>query len=83
MGGGHVDCDGGRFFGSRSFLVVRNEHLEPNVSAMVRIVLSFAIAVLGGTIPGFLKVDWSARGLLIRAGGALALFVLTFLVLRW
>jgi hypothetical protein len=42
--------------------------------------LSLSIAVLGATVPGFLNVGWSGRGLAIRAGGALALFVLTFLL---
>jgi hypothetical protein len=41
-------------------------------------VVSFSAAVLGGTIPGFLNVNWSGGGLAVRAGGALALFVLTF-----
>jgi hypothetical protein len=35
--------------------------------------------VLGATIPGFLSVGWSGSGLTVRAGGALALFVLTYL----
>jgi hypothetical protein len=43
------------------------------------VVVSFATATLGATIPGFLEIGWSGRGLAIRAGGALALFVLTFL----
>lgn len=46
---------------------------------MLRVVLSFATAVLGATIPGFLEIGWKGTGLAIRAGGALALFVLTFL----
>jgi hypothetical protein len=33
---------------------------------------------LGATIPGFLDMSWSGLGLAVRAGGALALFVLTF-----
>jgi hypothetical protein len=41
-------------------------------------VLSFATATLGATIPGFLEVGWGGSGLAIRAGGALALFVLIF-----
>jgi len=46
---------------------------------VLRVVVSFATATLGATIPGFLEIGWSGRGLAIRAGGALALFVLTFL----
>jgi hypothetical protein len=61
------------------FLTVRNEAFaSPQIFFVVRVVLSFAVAVLGATIPGFLEVGWKGSGLAIRAGGALALFVLTF-----
>jgi hypothetical protein len=61
------------------FLAVRNQPIvEPNVVVMLRILLSLAVAVLGATIPGFLQVGWNLRGATIRAGGALALFVLCF-----
>src|SRR5919205_2872615 len=63
------------------YLVVRNEPFrDPNLVVIARIILSLSIAVLGATVPGFLNVDWSARGFAVRAGGALALFVLTFLL---
>src|SRR5439155_23787790 len=42
------------------------------------IVLSFAVALLGATIPGFLQIGFQGGGLAVRAGGALALFFLTF-----
>jgi hypothetical protein len=62
------------------FLLVRNEEIvDPRLFFVLRVVLSFSIATLGATIPGFLEIGWSGRGLAIRAGGALALFVLTFL----
>lgn len=61
------------------FLLVRNEAIaDPRLFFVMRVVLSFSAAVLGATIPGFLTVGWSGGGLAIRAGGALALFVLTF-----
>jgi len=61
------------------FLVVRNQPFhDPNLVVLIRTVLSTAVAVLGATIPGFLHIDLAARGVAIRAGGALALFVLTF-----
>ena len=60
-------------------LLVRNEPIsDPRLFFIMRVVLSFSIAMLGATIPGFLNVGWSGGGLAIRAGGALALFVLTF-----
>lgn len=62
------------------FLLVRNQEIaDARLFLVLRVVLSFSIAVLGATIPGFLEVGWKGRGLAIRAGGALALFVLTFL----
>lgn len=61
------------------FLLVRNEPIaDPKLFFVLRVVLSFSAAVLGATIPGFLDLRWSGGGLAIRAGGALALFVLTF-----
>ena len=63
-----------------AYVVVRNEPFaDPNLVVLIRVILSLSTAVLGATIPGFLRVDWKLRGgLMIRAGGALALFVLTF-----
>src|SRR6266436_8472096 len=62
------------------FLLVRNEEIaDPRLFFVLRVVVSLATATLGATIPGFLEIGWSGRGLAIRAGGALALFVLTFL----
>jgi hypothetical protein len=61
------------------YLVVRNEPFaDPNLVRILRIVLSVAAGILGATIPGFLDVKWSGGGFIIRAGGALALFVITF-----
>lgn len=63
---------------STLFLVIQNEPIDPNHAVNLRILLSLGSAIVGATIPGFLHVDWSFRGVSIRAGGALALFVLTF-----
>lgn len=61
------------------FLLVRNQPIaDPRLFFVMRVVLSFSTAVLGATIPGFLDLRWSGSGLAVRAGGALALFVLTF-----
>jgi hypothetical protein len=63
------------------FLVIRNEPFkDPNLVVATRVLLSLATSLLGGTIPGFLNVGWSGRGMIIRAGGALALFVITYLL---
>jgi uncharacterized integral membrane protein len=62
------------------FLVIRNEKFaEPEFSTWTRILLSLAVSTLGATLPGYLKLKWSGKGLIIRAGGAIALFVLTYL----
>src|SRR3954471_24714122 len=73
-------CAGLVIVGLAVFLLVRNEEIvDPRLFFVLRVVLSFSAATLGATIPGFLEIGWSGRGLAIRAGGALALFVLTFL----
>lgn len=61
------------------YLVVRNQPFaDPNLVTVLRIVLSVAAGILGATIPGFLNVQWRGEGFLIRAGGALALFAITY-----
>ena len=61
------------------FLLIRNEPIaDPRLFFGLRLVLSLSAATLGASIPGFLNVNWSGGGLVVRAGGALALFVLTF-----
>ena len=60
------------------FLLVRNEPFrDPNLVVLARIILSLATALLGAVLPGFIHVDLRLRGLIIRATGAFALFVLT------
>lgn len=62
-----------------TYLVIRNQpFVDPNLVILTRIVLSLSVAVFGATVPGFLNVGWSFKGTAIRAGGALALFVLSF-----
>lgn len=61
------------------YLVLRNQPIvDPNLVVVLRIVISLAVGILGATIPGFLGVEYTVGGIVIRAGGALALFVLTF-----
>ena len=62
------------------FLIFRNQPFaDPNLVVIARMILSLAIASLGALIPGFLNIGWSGNGIVIRAGGALGLFVLTYL----
>jgi hypothetical protein len=61
------------------FLLVRNQPVaDPQLYVALRIILSLGAAILGATIPGFLHLEWKGAGLVVRAGGALALCVLTF-----
>ena len=67
-------------FGTSMFLIIRNEPFaDQNLVVIARTMLSFSVATLGATVPGFLRISWQGKGAIIRAGGALALFVLTFL----
>jgi hypothetical protein len=61
-----------------SYLIIRNQPLEDNAAVLMRILVSMGVAIFGAVIPGFIKVDLTWKGVAIRAGGALALFVLTF-----
>jgi hypothetical protein len=46
--------------------------------AVFRIVLAIACGGIAAVIPGFLAVSMDAKGLVIRAGGALAVFLLVY-----
>jgi hypothetical protein len=60
------------------YVIIRNEKFaDPNLVVMARVVMALSVAVFGATVPGFLNVSWSGSGLAVRAGGALALFVLS------
>ena len=52
---------------------------DPNLVVLIRMVLSLAIAIIGGIIPGFLNISLKGKGATIRASGALALFVFTYI----
>jgi hypothetical protein len=62
------------------YLLVRNEPIaDPRLFLALRVMLSLTAATMGATIPGFLNIGWKGSGFVIRAGGALALFILTFI----
>jgi len=63
------------------FILVRNQPIaDPSLAQALRLILSFSTAVLGATCPGFLNISWSTKGKIIRAGGAFALFLVTYTV---
>lgn len=61
-------------------LVWRNQPIsDANLVIISRILFAICAAVIGATVPGFIDLSWKGVGLSIRAGGALALFVLVYL----
>jgi hypothetical protein len=61
------------------YLLVRNQPFaDQRLFFALRLILSLASGVFGGTVPGFLSISWKGAGMVVRAGGAMALFVLTF-----
>jgi len=66
------------------FLLFGAAFYEPNPTpyqtSLFTTILALVGAGFGATIPGFLHVSAEGRGMAIRAGGALALFVLVYLV---
>lgn len=60
-------------------LAIKFPHPTPFQYNVFRVVLSLAAAGVAAMIPGFIDIEVSATmGLLIRAGGALAVFVMVF-----
>jgi len=55
---------------------------EPNSSVMhsYRVVLGLGAACIGALIPGFIELDGKIGELAFRSGGAIALFLLIYLV---
>lgn len=66
------------WFGLVGFLVVRNQPIEANLVVLVRVILSLMAGIVGAMIPGILLVGVQGPGFKIRAGGALALFVISY-----
>jgi hypothetical protein len=60
-------------------LVFRGEDMADLHLFLLRLALIHGAALLGVTLPGFFGMTWSARGLAVRTGGALALAALAFL----
>lgn len=45
-----------------------------------RVITSLGAACIGAVIPGFVEIDGSINEIVIRAGGALALFLVVYLM---
>jgi hypothetical protein len=65
--------------GLPAVLLVQNEPIDRGLLFGVRLLTSFSAAVIGGALPGFINLSMTPTAFITRAGGALALFVLTFL----
>src|SRR4051812_44771014 len=61
-----------------AFLLIRNTPLDPQLFFALRVLLSLSAAILGATIPVFLKVEGWGGGLAGRGGGPLSLFLWTY-----
>jgi small GTP-binding protein len=66
------------FLGLFGYLLLRNTPIDPSLIGALRAVMSLLVAVFGATVPGYINVGFSAKGLTVRAVGAVALFVLTY-----
>ena len=73
-----VTCSLVLFLALFGYLLVRNTPIDSSLMVAFRIVMSLLVAVFGATVPGYINVGFSAKGLTVRAVGAVALFVLTF-----
>ncbi len=70
------------FIATNVFLLIRNQPIaDPNLVVVLRILLSLMVAIFGASVPGMLRVDLTTKkGVAIRATGALALFVISFVM---
>jgi hypothetical protein len=70
------------FIATTVFLLIRNQPIaDPNLVVVLRILLSLMVAIFGASVPGMLRVDLTTKkGIAIRATGALALFVISFVM---
>lgn len=60
------------------YLIVKIPHPTPMQFQIFKIVLSLAAAGVGGILAGFIQIEGTFQKILIRAGGALALFIIVF-----
>lgn len=61
------------------FMLVRNQPVtDPALFLALRLLLSLCAAILGATLPGFLDIKGKLMGFSVRAGGAMALFLLSY-----
>ncbi|HEV7254994.1 MAG TPA: hypothetical protein VGN97_18065 [Mesorhizobium sp.] len=61
-----------------SFLILSQRPWDPTGVFFLKILLSFSMAVLAATSPGFVNLSFNLAGLAVRAGGAIAVFIFVF-----
>ncbi|THB65772.1 MAG: hypothetical protein D6E12_11945 [Desulfovibrio sp.] len=61
------------------YLILLDEPFQNlETAGYVKTLLSLACAIVGASLPGFLNISYRAGGLVLRAGGAVALFIVVF-----
>jgi hypothetical protein len=63
-----------------SYLILSNSPFDETRVYFVKILLALSIAIIVGTLPGFIEVSYHAAGLALRAMGGAAAFVFVYLV---
>jgi len=62
------------------YVIVLEKKIPKDIVQFLHVLLSLAVATLGATIPGRLGVNMRAKGIAVRAGGALGIFLLVFVL---
>ncbi|WP_346291679.1 hypothetical protein [Sphaerothrix gracilis] len=73
-----VSVFGTVFFVSSILLAIKFPNPTPYQLFVFRTVFALSAAGVGATIPGFLSITTDFAGIVIRAGGAIALFILVY-----
>ena len=63
-------------------LLLRGNALSASLIGIAHAYTSLAVAAIGACLPGYLDVGYTGRGLMIRGGGAFALFLVTLFALH-
>src|SRR5262249_12232605 len=63
-----------------SYLILSNSPFDETRVYFVKILLALSIAIIVGTLPGFIEVSYHAAGLALRAMGGAAAFLFVYLV---
>lgn len=65
-----------------SYTIVMETKIDDNKMPLLYILISIMAGAVVATIPGFLNIDYSGKGMSLRAAGGIAAFVLVLSVLQ-